>query len=733
MNIVRAFRSTGAVAIFFAAALSGFGQVFIIQKSASFIQTGSSAPTPDPLRPYQLDAIWPGTSFTNLTLTTPTGRSVAIPRRTSDEYELVQAFASKAALDAAFPNGTYTVSATGQPTRTLNFGSDLYPTGVPQVLNGTWNSGGMLVVDPTRENTVTVNTFPGYGSVGVGSYLGLTAEGDNEDADRSVVSSQALSVVGLPVSATAPTSLVIPARTFTAGRVYVLTLTFLHAHSIATPAGAPNGLIASNDHSTKIFVAALAPGANPVAAPVIARQPTDLTARPGTSATFTVGTTFNGSNTFPATGTFLADWYFNGATINPSAKYAPNGAQLVINTLTAADAGEYSYRIVTTGGMASSNVVKLTVTSAPAIVAQPTSRTVVSGTTVVFSAAAAGAPEPTYQWRKDGNLVPGATSATLVIPAATAAQAGSYTLVATNTINNVATPVTSNAATLTISSTTDFGRISNLSILTNLATGEGLFTVGTVIGGAGTVGNKSLLVRAVGPTLGAAPFSIPGTLPDPKLELYSNGAVVAANDNWAGTAALSGAFTAVGAFPYVNAFTKDAAYYNPTLAAGSYTVQVSDAAAGTGTVIAELYDSTSGGSFTAATPRLINVSVLKQIPANELLTAGFVIGGSTAKTVLIRAVGPTLAAAPFNIGNAMADPQLALFNGASVQIGANDNWGGDAQLAAVGTGVGAFALSSATSKDAVLLVTLAPGNYTAQARGITGTGGMAIVEVYEVP
>ena len=46
--------------------------------------------------------------------------------------------------------------------------------------------------------------------------------------------------------------------------------------------------------------------------------------------------------------------------------------------------------------------------------------------------------------------------------------------------------------------------------------------------------------------------------------------------------------------------------------------------------------------------------------------------------------------------------------------------------------VGAFAIGGTASKDAIILATLAPGNYTAQVSAV-GTGGTAIVEVYEVP
>jgi hypothetical protein len=99
--------------------------------------------------------------------------------------------------------------------------------------------------------------------------------------------------------------------------------------------------------------------------------------------------------------------------------------------------------------------------------------------------------------------------------------------------------------------------------------------------------------------------------------------------------------------------------------------------------------------------------------------------------VLIRAVGPTLGVAPFGIPGAMADPKLDLFSGQTV-INANDNWGGGAALTAAFANVGAFALG-AVSRDAALLATLAPGNYTAQVAGVGGASGLTLVEVYEVP
>ena len=200
------------------------------------------------------------------------------------------------------------------------------------------------------------------------------------------------------------------------------------------------------------------------------------------------------------------------------------------------------------------------------------------------------------------------------------------------------------------------------------------------------------------------------------------------NDNWGGTTALTTAIAAFTGFPFANPASLDAAVL-ASIPPGDNSVRISATGSGTGTVIAELYDATPSASFLATTPRLVTVSVLKHL--GTVLTAGFVVGGTGAKTVLIRVVGPTLGAAPFNVPGTVADPQLTLFAGQTV-IGSNDNWGGTAALAAAFTQVGAFPLPAA-SRDAALLATLQPGGYTVQARGATGTTGMAIVEIYEVP
>jgi hypothetical protein len=271
-------------------------------------------------------------------------------------------------------------------------------------------------------------------------------------------------------------------------------------------------------------------------------------------------------------------------------------------------------------------------------------------------------------------------------------------------------------------------RLVNLSILTSLDAGGDTFTMGYVVGGAGTSGSKPILIRAAGPTLGAAPFNLSGTLGDPKIELFAGATKTSENDNWGGSPSLGATFASVGAFAYVSGTSLDAAAL-ATIGAGDNSVRVAATGTGTGTVIAELYDSTPFANLTATSPRLVNVSVLKHLGAG--LTAGFVIDGTGSKRVLIRAVGPTIGGAPFNVGGVVADPQLTLFSGQS-SIGSNDNWGGTAALTAAFTQVGAFALP-ATSRDAAVLVTLQTGAYTVQVNGVGGTTGVAIVEVYEVP
>lgn len=443
------------------------------------------------------------------------------------------------------------------------------------------------------------------------------------------------------------------------------------------------------------------------ALPVFVAHPVSQTVAVGATLTLSVGATGSPAPTL--------QWRRNGTNLAGA-----TGTTLTLSNLQPAQAGDYTVVATNSAGSVASAIATVTIVPAvPEFTVQPASQTIAAGSTVVFSAAATGALS--YQWQRDNGNIPGATNPTLVLSGLAAAP-GAYRVVASSASGSVA----SAPADLGVVSLDDFGRLINLSILTSVSAADPVFTVGTVIGGAG--GPKAVLVRAAGPSL--EPLGVGGVLPDSKLELYAGSGVIAANDNWAGDATLSATFKAVGAFPYVSADSRDSAIYNPAIVARDYTVQVSGAGGAAGMVIAELYDATPAASFSAATPRLINVSVRKQIGAGEILTAGFVIGGQTSRTVLVRAIGPGLA--PFGVASPMADPRLVLFNAIPAKIAENDNWGGSAQLTTTGEGVGAFPIDLPGSRDAMLLLTLAPGNYTAQVSGVTG-GGEVLVEVYEVP
>lgn len=355
--------------------------------------------------------------------------------------------------------------------------------------------------------------------------------------------------------------------------------------------------------------------------------------------------------------------------------------------------------------------------TAPTITTQPRAQSAAAGAGVTLSVAAGGTAPFIYEWRKEGVAIPGATRATYTVNAVQASDAGNYTVVVTNAVESVV----SGAATLTVLSS----RLSNLSILTSLDAAGDAFTMGYVVGGTGTSGPKPLVIRAAGPSLAA--LGVAGTLGDPRLELFTGAAKLSENDNWGGSAAVANAMAAVGAFAYAGPDSRDAAVAI-AVAGGDNSVKISGVGNATGAVIAEIYDATPSADFTATTPRLVNVSVLKPLGAG--FTAGFVVGGSGLKNVLVRAIGPTLGTA-FGVGGAVVDPQLTLYSGQTI-VAANDNWGGGPTLAAAFASVGAFALP-ADSRDAAVVAALAPGNYTVQVAGVTGATGMILVEIYELP
>jgi subtilisin family serine protease/outer membrane protein assembly factor BamB len=438
-------------------------------------------------------------------------------------------------------------------------------------------------------------------------------------------------------------------------------------------------------------------------------QPTSVTVAVEEKAVFSAGAVGQAPLTY--------QWSYNGQAISGA-----TAATYVVNPVYHSNGGKYSVKVTdNTKATITSNDATLTISTPlvqPTVLTAPVAQTILNGSGATLSVVASGSAPFTYQWLRDGAPIAGATSATISLTNLHPADTAKYSV----TITNFGGSVTSTPVSVTVNS---ISRISNLSVLTTLSGAGDAFTLGYVVGGARTSGTKPLVIRAAGPALGA--LGVGGTLDDPKIELFAGSAKTSENDNWGGGSDLSAAFTSVGAFPFATAASKDAAV-STSLTTRDNSVKVSVAGSGTGLVIAEVYDASADVNFVTSTPRLVNVSVLKEVGTG--LTVGFTVAGSTPKTVLIRAVGPTLGT--FGVGGTLADPQLVLFNSTSVKINENNDWGGGAALKDAFDSVGAFGFA-ATSKDAALVATLPPGGYSVQVSGINNTTGVALVEVYEVP
>jgi sugar lactone lactonase YvrE len=134
----------------------------------------------------------------------------------------------------------------------------------------------------------------------------------------------------------------------------------------------------------------------------------------------------------------------------------------------------------------------------------------------------------------------------------------------------------------------------------------------------------------------------------------------------------------------------------------------------------------SGPAGLAVQPAdLLNISTrMEVLTGNSALIAGFIISGTDGKEVLLRALGPTLG--QFGVAGALADPTIELHNGAGAIIATNDNWKDTQQAAIAATG-----LAPPNDLESAILITLAPGHYSAVVRGKNNTTGVGLVEVYD--
>jgi hypothetical protein len=267
-----------------------------------------------------------------------------------------------------------------------------------------------------------------------------------------------------------------------------------------------------------------------------------------------------------------------------------------------------------------------------------------------------------------------------------------------------------------------YNSIPNAPVLMDLSTRGTTFTGNNVlIGGFIIQGSQpaQLVVRCLAYSL--ASYGIPGALGDSVIELYDvNNTLIASNDDW---------------FTSNDAATISSYHRDPpnsiesallvTLNPGSYTAIVrsfssAQQPAQSGVALFEVYDLRNSAS------RLGNVSTRGNVGTGDsILIGGVIVGGNTAKPVVVRALGPSLT--QFGVTGVLADPSLQLRDGNGNLVKANNDW----QQSPDATVVSADGLAPSNPKEAAIAPTLNPGNYTALVTGVGGTTGTALVEVYD--
>jgi cyclophilin family peptidyl-prolyl cis-trans isomerase len=301
------------------------------------------------------------------------------------------------------------------------------------------------------------------------------------------------------------------------------------------------------------------------------------------------------------------------------------------------------------------------------------------------------------------------------------AVSGSKVLVTGNTVGTSHVTVTTTdldgttaSQQLTVTVVAAPGRFVNLATRMQVGTGDNALITGFIMKGSTP---KRLAIRAIGPSSGLNP-----AVADPILELHdSSAATIATNDNW-GDAANKQEVTDVNLAPGSpnESVILTTVPSDPNFVI--YTAVMRGVNNTTGLGVVELYDLDSGPDST-----LLNVSTRGPVGADpNALFGGFILGGTDSKTVLIRAIGPSLAQA--KVPNPLADPTLELHDSNGSVPDTNDDWMDSPQK----TQIQNSGLAPSDPKESAILKTLPAGAYTVIVRGANGGTGIGSVEIYQL-
>jgi len=258
-------------------------------------------------------------------------------------------------------------------------------------------------------------------------------------------------------------------------------------------------------------------------------------------------------------------------------------------------------------------------------------------------------------------------------------------------------------------------RVQNLSTRGSVAGGDNVLINGFIIRGTDP---RTVILRALGPSLSG--FGIPHALPDPVLSLYnSSGTLIATNDNWQSD--IGSVFLEQNGYAPSN--PAEAATLQPNLAPGAYTMVVTGKNITQGISLAEVYELYGPG----LNSKLGNISGRGFVGSgDDVLISGFIVGDVGSSTVIVRALGPSLAS--FGVSDPLSDPILTIYDSKGSMIATNDNWhdGNNAP------DVERNGLAPPNALDSAIVLRLPPGAYTAVVRGANGATGNALAEVYHL-
>jgi hypothetical protein len=254
--------------------------------------------------------------------------------------------------------------------------------------------------------------------------------------------------------------------------------------------------------------------------------------------------------------------------------------------------------------------------------------------------------------------------------------------------------------------------LANISTRLRVEAGDNVLIAGFIIQGGE---NKRILIRGIGPSL--ATVGIADPLQDPTLELNAGGGgLIAPNDNWTENSNAA-EIMASGLAP----LNPNEAALLLSVAPGSYTAALRGKAGSTGIGLVEVYDLDAEGAA-----MVVNISTRGFVlNGDNVMIGGVIVTGNGPSLLVIRAIGPSLS--DFNVPNALDDPLLELHSSNGDIIFTNDNWQESQGQALHDTG-----LAPTHEKESAILISLAPGNYTAVVRGADGGVGNGLVEFYKL-